>query len=121
MSSRNDTGRAQFSTSPSSSPPQSSRAGLGLAAVAGAGTASALTGDNTQFFADIEEAGIGYDSEIAAIKNAQTVCSLLADGESATAISSEIVSNSDLSTRQANAFVVASAESFCPKYAGAVS
>jgi hypothetical protein len=95
--------------------------GLGLAAIAAAGTASALTGDNTQFFADIENAGIAYDSPAAAVKNAQTVCSLLADGESATAISSEIVSNSDLSTRQANAFVVASVESFCPKYASSVS
>ena len=94
---------------------------LGLAAVASAGTASALTGENTQFFADIEEAGIGYDSPAAAVKNARAVCALLADGESAAEISSEIVSNSDLSKRQANAFVVASVDSFCPKYAGSLN
>lgn len=93
---------------------------LGLAAAATASTASALTGDNTEFLNEISAAGIGYDSPAAAVKNAQTVCSLLADGNSATSIRNELVHNTDLTNRQAAAFVVASVNSFCPKYAGSL-
>jgi hypothetical protein len=90
---------------------------LGLATVATAGTASALTGDNTEFFDQIEAAGIGYDSPAAAVKNAEMVCSLLAKGNSAGSIGNEITHNSNLSNRQAAVFIVASVDSFCPKYA----
>ena len=95
--------------------------GLALAAVATATTASALTGDNAQFFDDIESAGIGYDSPEAAVKNAQLVCQLLSEGNSPNSIGREIVGNSDLSSGQATAFVTASVDSFCPKYAGALN
>jgi hypothetical protein len=93
--------------------------GLGLAVVATAGTASA-TGDNSQFFNQIEQAGIGYDSPQVAVKNAQIVCQMMADGTKPSSISSEIMSNSDLTQRQASAFVTASVQSFCPSYSGAL-
>jgi hypothetical protein len=94
--------------------------GLGLAAVATAGIAAAYTGDNTEFFSQIEQAGIGYSSPQVAVKNAQTVCQLMSNGKTPSSISSEIMSNSDLTQRQASAFVTASVESFCPTYAGAL-
>lgn len=100
-------------------------AGLGLAAVATAGTASALTGDkgvgdNSKFFTEIDQAGIGYDSQAVAVKNAQQVCALLADGRPASSISSELQKNTNLSSRQASAFVSASVGTFCPTYAGSI-
>lgn len=97
--------------------------GLGLAAVATAGTASALTGDEADeavFFDSIEAAGIGYDSPSAALNNAQQVCSLLAKGNSAASIGNDITRNSDLSDRQASVFIVASVDSFCPQYTDAL-
>ena len=100
-------------------------AGLGFAAVGTAATASALTGDkgvsdNSAFFTQIDQAGIGYDSQTAAIKNAQQVCTLLGNGRSASSISSELQSNTNLSNRQANAFVTASVNNFCPSYAASI-
>jgi len=89
---------------------------LGLAAVATAGTASALSSADDQFLSEIQDEGIGYDSPEAAIENGHYVCSSLEDGASIGALGHEILQNSDLSTRQAAAFIVTAVGSYCPEY-----
>jgi Protein of unknown function (DUF732) len=92
-------------------------AGLGLAAFAGAGTAAAATADDV-FLADIRAEGIAYDSPRVAIENAQTVCSLLDTGADPVDVGNELLANTDLTTRQAAAFVVLSVGTYCPEYEG---
>jgi hypothetical protein len=88
---------------------------LGLAAFATAGTAAASSGDDA-FLANISTEGIGYDSPGAAVANAHAVCGALAQGQSVGSIGNEILSNTNLTTRQAAAFVVAAVGTYCPGY-----
>jgi hypothetical protein len=90
--------------------------GLGLAGIATAGTASALTSVDDEFLAAISEAGIAYDSPTAAISNARYVCGALDDGADPLDLGDEILSNTDLDTRQAAVFMVESVFNYCPEH-----
>ena len=90
---------------------------FGLAAVATAGTAGALSSADNQFLADIESEGIGYDSPTAAIADAHDVCSQLDDGASVGGLGREILQNSDLSAHQAAVIIVSAVENYCPEHA----
>jgi hypothetical protein len=90
--------------------------GLGLAAFATAGTASALGSADDSFLSQLDSAGIGYDSAKVAVTNAHTVCAKLDSGQSVGSIGAEILQNTDLTTHQAAVFVVSSVSSYCPKY-----
>lgn len=89
---------------------------LGLAAMATAGTAGAVTSTDNSFLDEISAEGIAYDSEGVAVSNALYVCGALDDGADPADIGNEILSNTDLTTRQAAVFVVASVGNFCPEY-----
>ena len=93
---------------------------LGLAAFASAGTASAITSQtDTAFLSEIADEGISYDSASAVIGNAHQVCSELKAGASGTDIGGDILAHTDLTTRQAAAFVVMSIDYYCPQYTDA--
>lgn len=89
---------------------------LGLAAVATAGSASALRSADDQFLSEIQSEGIGFDSPKAAIENGHYVCTSLDDGASVGELGHEILANTDLTTRQAAAFIVSAVGSYCPEY-----
>jgi hypothetical protein len=91
-------------------------AGLGLAALSTAATASALTSPDDDFLAAIRDEGISYDSARVAVSNAEYVCSSLDDGADPLDLGDEILSNSDLSTHQAAVFVVESVYNYCPEH-----
>lgn len=88
---------------------------FGLAAFAGAGTASA-SGVDAEFLRNIAAEGIAFNSASGAIEDARLVCDYLADGRTGTDIGAEIMDNSDLTSNQAAAFVVEAAFSYCPGY-----
>jgi hypothetical protein len=89
---------------------------LGLAALATAGTAGAMSSVDDTFLAEISAEGIAYDSEGAAISNARYVCGALDEGADPVDLGMEILENTDLTTDQAAAFVVASVGNYCPEY-----
>ncbi len=89
--------------------------GLGLAALAGAGTASALTSVDDEFLSAISDEGIAYDSPRVAISNAQYVCGAIDDGADPLDLGDEILGNTDLTTHQAAVFVVESVFNYCPE------
>jgi uncharacterized protein DUF732 len=91
---------------------------LGLAAVATAGTAGAVSSTDDAFLTEISAEGISYDTPKAAISNAHYVCSALDDGADPVDLGQEILDNTDLTTHQAAVFVVASVDTYCPEYTG---
>lgn len=88
---------------------------LGLAAFAGAATASANSADS-EFLTNISAQGITFDSANAAIEDGQRVCSYLAKGQSGTDVGTQIVYDTDLDAHQAAVFVVEATYAYCPKY-----
>ncbi|MBI3227109.1 MAG: DUF732 domain-containing protein [Mycolicibacterium cosmeticum] len=97
---------------------------LGLAAFGSAtvsvGTAHAITSQtDSAFLREIAAEGISYESASAVIGNAHQVCSELKAGASGTDIGVDILNNTDLTTRQAAAFVVTSIDYYCPQYTDA--
>ena len=76
---------------------------LGLAALATAGTAGALSSVDDTFLTQIAAEGIGYDSPKDAIYAAHDVCLALDDGADPVDLGMEIMENSDLTTDQAAA------------------
>lgn len=92
---------------------------LSIGAFATAATASALTNSADEaFLTNIGADGISFTSAKEAVGDANYVCDSLAHGETGASIGSEILSNTDLSTRQAAAFLVDSVNAYCPKYSG---
>jgi Protein of unknown function (DUF732) len=91
---------------------------LGLAAVAAAGTAGAVTSVDDAFLTEISSEGISYDSPKAAISNAHYVCRALDDGADPVDLGQEILNNTDLTTHQAAVFVVTTVNAYCPEYTG---
>ncbi len=91
-------------------------AGLGFAALAGAGAAGALSSVDDVFLANISDEGIEYDSAATAISNAHYVCNAIDDGADPLDLGDEILANTDLTTRQAAVFVVESVFTYCPEY-----
>jgi len=91
---------------------------FGLAAVATAGTAGAVSSTDDAFLTEISSEGISYDAPKAAIKNAHYVCSALDDGADPVDLGQEILDNTDLTTHQAAVFVVSAVNAYCPEYTG---
>lgn len=89
---------------------------LGLAAVAGAGTAGAMRSSDDTFLNAISDEGIGFDTPATAIDNAHYVCAALDDGVSPVDLGTEILQNTDLTKRQAAVFVVSAVNVYCPEY-----
>ncbi|MFX0574815.1 DUF732 domain-containing protein [Nocardia nepalensis] len=94
-------------------------AGIGGVAVAATATAApsapSSTGD-TRFLNLIQQEGIGFTSPAAAIGDAHQVCRAIAGGQTPVAVSNDILQKTDLTTRQAAVFVVASVDTYCPQY-----
>lgn len=102
-------------------------AAIGLA-VATAGTAGANTKDEA-FIAQMESIGVTFSSPQVATQQAQLVCKKLASGETGTEIAEEVLSQTNLTTKQAAYFsstqprptarnTPASSPSRCPPDAG---
>lgn len=92
--------------------------GLGLAAVATAGTAGAISSTDDTFLAEITAEGVGYDSPKDAIYAAHDVCFAIDEGADPVDLGMEILENTDLTTDQVAVFVVASVGNYCPEYSG---
>ncbi len=93
---------------------------LGIAALASAGTASAITSQtDSAFLREIAGEGISYESASDVIGNAHQVCAELKAGASGTDIGLDILNHTDLTTRQAAAFVVTAIDYYCPQYTDA--
>jgi Protein of unknown function (DUF732) len=91
---------------------------FGLAAVATAGMAGAVSSTDDTFLTEISSGGISYDTPKAAIQNAHYVCSELDDGADPVDLGQEILDNTDLTTHQAAVFVVTAVNVYCPEYTG---
>lgn len=88
-------------------------AAFGVAALAGTATANSVDDD---FLATIAAEDIAFGSAAGAIEDAHLVCDYLADGRTGSDIGAEIMDNSDLTSKQAAAFVVEAAFSYCPEH-----
>jgi len=91
---------------------------FGLAAVATAGPASAVSSTDNTFLTAITGEGIDYDSAKGAIQNAHHVCSAFDSGADLVDVGQEILGNTNLTTHQAAAFVVIAVDTYCPEYNG---
>jgi hypothetical protein len=91
-------------------------AAIGVTALATSASAVASTADDT-FIAQMKAVGVTFDSPQAAVKTGHQVCKDLAAGQSGTEIAREILSQTDLTTKQAAAFVVNATNIYCPQYA----
>lgn len=89
---------------------------LGLAAVATAGTAAAVSSTDDSFLTEISAEGISYDTPKAAIQNAHDVCSAFDDGTELVDLGKEILDNTDLSAHQTAVFIVTSVNTYCPEH-----
>ena len=89
--------------------------GLGLAAVATAGTAGAISSTDDTFLSEITAEGITFDSKRAVISVAHDVCFALDDGADPVDLGMELLENTDLTTDQAAVFLLASVDSYCPE------
>ena len=92
----------------------------GTVGLATAGTSGAITSaDDAAFLADIRYEGISYESATEVIANAHDVCAELDSGTGATDIGLDILEHTDVTTRQAAAFIVMSIGYYCPQHTGA--
>ncbi|WP_204081537.1 DUF732 domain-containing protein [Mycobacterium riyadhense] len=90
-------------------------AAVGLA-VATAGAASASTADEA-FISQMEAIGVTFSSPQAAVAQGHQVCRELAGGKTGTQIAQEVLSQTNLTTKQAAYFVVDATKAYCPQYA----
>ncbi|CAM4226686.1 hypothetical protein MB901379_03626 [Mycobacterium basiliense] len=88
---------------------------IGLA-VATSGTASAGTADEA-FIAQMKAVGVTFSSPTSAARQGHQVCQELASGKSGTDVAEEILSQTNLTTKQAAYFVVDATKAYCPQYA----
>jgi|ERR1700724_3469968 len=88
-------------------------AAVGLA-VATAGAAGASTADDT-FITEMSGMGVTFTSPQEAIKEGHQVCKELAAGKTGTDVATEVLSQTDLTTKQAAYFVVDAARAYCPQ------
>ncbi len=87
---------------------------IGLSAVATAGTAGASTTDDA-FIAQMNSLGISFTSPQEAVKEGHQVCMELAAGKSGTDVAKEVLSQTDLTSKQAAYFVVDATKAYCPQ------
>jgi hypothetical protein len=90
-------------------------AAVGLTTLATAGTASASTADDT-FLAQMQSVGVTFTSPQAGIQEGQQVCKELAAGETGSQVANEILSQTNLTSKQAAYFVVYATKDYCPQY-----
>jgi hypothetical protein len=90
--------------------------GLGLAAVATAGTAGAISSADDTFLAEITAEGIAYDSPKDAIYAGHDVCFAIDEGADPVDLGMESLENTDLTTDQVAVLVIASVDNYCPEY-----
>jgi Protein of unknown function (DUF732) len=88
-------------------------AAVGLA-VATAGAAGATTADDA-FIAQMTGAGITFTSAQEAVNEGHQVCRELAAGKTGTDVATEVLSQTDLTTKQAASFVVGATKAYCPQ------
>lgn len=86
------------------------------ASIATAGSAAAST-DDTAFISQMESVGVTFSSPQAADREGHQVCQELASGKTGTDIAEEILSQTDLTSKQAAYFVVYATKDYCPQYA----
>ncbi|MCV7195976.1 DUF732 domain-containing protein [Mycobacterium angelicum] len=91
-------------------------AAVGLA-VATAGAASASSADDT-FISQMQSIGVSFSSPQAAVQQGHQVCKELAAGKTGTEIANEVLSQTNLTSKQAAYFVVYATKDYCPQYAG---
>nr|WP_244975671.1 DUF732 domain-containing protein [Mycobacterium kubicae] len=90
-------------------------AAIGLA-VASAGSAGASTTDDA-FIARMKAVGVTFSSTEAAARDGRHVCSELASGKSGTQVATEVLNQTDLTSKQAAYLVVNATNAYCPEYA----
>ncbi|OBG22816.1 DUF732 domain-containing protein [Mycobacterium sp. 852002-51057_SCH5723018] len=90
---------------------------IGAAAVglAVAGAAAAGTVDDA-FVAQMKSHGIAFSSPDQAVNQGHQVCTELAAGKNAAAITIETMDRAHLNPRQAGYFVGAAAQAYCPQF-----
>jgi Zn-dependent alcohol dehydrogenase len=95
-------------------------AAVGLAALATAGTAAASTADDT-FLAQMKSVGVTFTTATAGVQEGHQVCKELAAGSTGTQIQNEILSQTNLTSKQAAYFVVYATKDYCPQYSDGLS
>lgn len=90
-------------------------AAVGLA-VATAGAASASSADDA-FISQMQSIGVTFSSPQAAVQQGHQVCKELAAGATGTEIATEILGQTNLTSKQAAYFVVYATKDYCPQYA----
>jgi hypothetical protein len=88
-------------------------AAVGLA-VATAGAAGASTTDD-DFIQQMNSVGISFNSPEEGVQQGHQVCKELAAGKTGTEIAREVLSQTDLTSKQAASFVVAATKAYCPQ------
>ena len=88
-------------------------AAVGLA-VATAGAAGASTVDDA-FITEMRGLGVTFTSPQEAVKEGHQVCRELAAGKTGTDVATEVLSQTNLTTKQAAYFVVDATEAYCPQ------
>jgi Protein of unknown function (DUF732) len=89
---------------------------LGLAALATAGTAGAMSSVDDTFLTEISAEGISYDSTKEVISVAHDVCFALDEGADPVDLGMELLEATDLTTEQAAMFVVSAVGNYCPEF-----
>jgi hypothetical protein len=92
-------------------------AAIGLAAVAAAGTAGASTTDDA-FIAQMKSLGVSFSSPQEAAKEGHQVCAELAAGKTGTDVATEVLNQTNLTSKQAAYFVVDATKAYCPQLSG---
>ncbi len=88
-------------------------AAVGLA-LATAGAAGASTADDA-FITEMRGLGVTFTSPQEAIKEGHQVCRELAAGKTGTDVATEVLSQTNLTAKQAAYFVVDAAQAYCPQ------
>ncbi|OBG22815.1 DUF732 domain-containing protein [Mycobacterium sp. 852002-51057_SCH5723018] len=91
-------------------------AAVGLAVATGAAAAASTTDD--AFITEMRGLGISFSSPQEAVKEGHQVCIELKGGKSGTDVASEVLSQTDLTTKQAAYFVVDATKAYCPQLSG---
>jgi hypothetical protein len=90
--------------------------GLALATATAGGAAASTTDD--AFITEMRGLGISFSSPQEAVKEGHQVCIELNAGKSGTDVAREVLSQTDLTTKQAAYFVVDATKAYCPQLSG---
>jgi hypothetical protein len=91
-------------------------AGIGAAALAGAGAANAINPDRA-FLDDIAGVGISYTSDKDAVSDGKLVCQRLDQGADPNDVLADYrTASPDVSVKQAKGFILAAAGAYCPEH-----